>query len=207
MSTKVVKVKGQFQIKRCIFKKLNLKTNRNKLFMRDICLYILFVCFSFSVVSQELADRFPDDFFGIYTGNLHISSKNASQTLPMEFHLLATDSVGKYTYTLVYGEGETKQIRDYTLLEKDKEKGAYVVDENNGILLDCTILRNKMYTLFEVNNTLLTTFITFEKKYLVFEIIASAKSNRRVTHANEETKTEVLSYPITTIQRAVLKKQ
>jgi hypothetical protein len=175
--------------------------------MKYLPLFIFFCFVSLSTKSQELMSQFPEDLFGIYTGNLHISSEKGNQTLPMEFHLVATDSVGKYTYTLVYGEGETKQIRDYILLEKDKEKGLYVVDENNGILLDVRVLKNKMYTLFEVNNTLLTTFITFEEKHLVFEIIATPTVNKRITHANDEAKTEVISYPIATIQRAVLKKQ
>ena len=175
--------------------------------MRNLYALILSVLFSISAVSQEKSVQFPDDFFGIYTGTLHISSDKGDQILPMEFHLLATDSVGKYTYTLVYGEGETKQIRDYSLLEKNKTKGAYVVDENNGIILDDKVLDNRMYALFEVNNTLLTTFITFEADHMIFEIIATSKSDKRVTYTEDEDKTEVISYPITTIQRAVLKKQ
>lgn len=175
--------------------------------MRYLYVFIFSIIFSVSAVSQEKSVDFPADFFGMYTGTLQISSEKGGQNIPMEFHLLATDSVGKYTYTLVYGEGETKQVRAYKLLEKEKEKGHYSVDENNGIILDTKVLYNRMYTLFEVNNTLLTTFITLEADHMIFEIIATSKSNKRVTYAENEDKTKVISYPITTIQRAVLKKQ
>jgi len=175
--------------------------------MRFLLITIFSLFFSVSVNSQEKLITFPGDFFGIYKGNLLISTEKGDRNIPMEFHLLATDSVGKYVYTLIYGEGETKQERLYNLIEKDKEKGRYVVDENNGIILDCNVINNKMYTLFEVNDTLLTTFITFETKSMVFEIIATPKSKKEVTYSDDEAKTEVISYPISTIQRGVLQKQ
>ncbi|RDK89244.1 hypothetical protein C8D94_1011128 [Marinirhabdus gelatinilytica] len=150
---------------------------------------------------------FPEDFFGIYKGTLHISSEKGKQEVPMELHLFATDTIGAYTYTLVYGEGTSKQVRDYSLVEIDAEKGLFQVDENNGILLDTKILSNKLYTLFEVSGNLLTTFITFEKDHLIFEIVFAPTSKKNVTHGNDEANTEVISYPITTVQRAVLKKQ
>ena len=168
---------------------------------------MFFLFFQFSVSGQNFEGTFPDDFFGIYTGTLAISSERGNQEVMMEFHLLPTEIEGKYTYTLVYGEGESKQVREYHLLEKNKEKGTYVVDENNGIVLDDKVIGNRMYALFEVNETLLTTFITFETDHLVFEIVATPKAKKRVTHANDEAKTEVISYPITTVQRAVLQKQ
>ncbi|WP_432411639.1 hypothetical protein [Rasiella sp. SM2506] len=174
--------------------------------MRNFHILLLAVLFSISAVSQEKLVQFPDDFFGIYTGMLQISSDKGNQILPMEFQLLATDTAGKYTYTLVYGEGETKQIRYYSLLEKNKATGAYVVDENNGIILDDKVQDNRMYAVFEVNDTLLTTFITFEADHMIFEIIATSKNDKRVTYTEDEDKIEVISYPISTIQRAVLKK-
>ncbi len=175
--------------------------------MRFLLLIIFIHFFSVSAISQEHIATFPDDFFGIYSGNLHISSEKGDQTIPMEFHLFTTDSVHKYKYTLVYGDGETKQIRSYNLVEKNKEKGTYVIDENNGIILDCKVLDNKMYTLFEVNGNLLTTFITFEADHLIFEIIFASRDDKNVSYAENEDKNEVGSFPISTIQKAMLKKQ
>ncbi len=207
MSTNIAKENGEFQIKVGIFQPLFFFNKLNQLTMKFLFSIIFCLFFSASAISQDKSIDFPDDFFGIYKGNLHISSEKGNQNIPMEFHLLATDSVGTYAYTLVYGEGETKQVCRYTLIEKSKEKGTYVVDENNGILMDTKVIDNKMYTLFEVQGNLLTTFITFESGYLDFEIIFSPTSKQTTTYTENEEKIEVISHPITTVQRAVLQKQ
>ena len=170
-------------------------------------MYLLFVSIT-PIFSQESSSiNFPDDFFGIYTGTLEISNKNGNRTYPMEFHLQPTDSVGKYEYKLVYGAGDQRQERPYNLIAKDTTSGSYIVDENNGIILHDKVIDNRMYALFEVGGSLLTTFITFEKDYMIFEIVATNTADKQPSYANNEEKTEVISYPITTVQRAVLQKQ
>ena len=64
-----------------------------------------------------------------------------------------------------------------------------------------------MYALFEVQDTLLTTFITFEKDHLIFEIIATKKENGTLSGGQNDETPQVISYPITTVQRAMLIKQ
>jgi hypothetical protein len=171
-------------------------------------LFLFVISFPVAGLSQT-QDRpnFPDDYFGIYKGTLNINSSAGPSAYPMEFHLQPADSIGKYHYTLVYGEGSMRQERKYTLLAIDETRGEYMVDENNGILLDDKVIGNRMYSIFEVNGALLTTFITFEKDHMVFEIAATQKENSRKSVANNEERTEVISYPVTTIQRAVLIKQ
>jgi len=178
------------------------------LFIKYLTLCFLFIFFSLSSVAQEEQNKdFPEAYFGKYAGELHVSSKKGLETYAMEFHLLPTDSIGRYSYTLVYGEGEQLQKRLYTLIEKNAEKGEYVVNENNGIVIDDRVIDNRMYALFEVQGTLLTTFITFEKDHLIFEIIATNKEERKITGGQNEVTPEVISYPITTVQRAILFKQ
>jgi hypothetical protein len=149
---------------------------------------------------------FPDAYLGVYKGTLHINSPRGTNELPMEFHLLPTKMEGEYYYTLVYGAGADRQERKYRLVEKDREKGLYVVDEDNGIVLDDKVVGNRMYSLFEVMGNLLTTFITFNEDHMVFEIVVSNRKEVNITHATADS-TEVSSYPISTVQRAVLQKQ
>ena len=177
--------------------------------MKPSHLLFIFLCMSFSsLFSQEEAQvNFPDDFFGIYTGHLEIRSSGGNQSLEMEFHMLPTDTLGKYQYKLVYIVKGDRQERSYFLLEKNKEAGEYVVDENNGIILHDKVIDNKMYALFEVGDNLLTTFITFEKTQMIFEIAVTNTTKKQITYADNEEKTEVISYPISTVQRAVLQKQ
>jgi hypothetical protein len=176
--------------------------------MKDLTAAILFLTLSIQASAQPGSEiNFPNAYFGIYKGELHIALTGGPSIYPMEFHLQPTDTIGKYTYTLVYGAGDEQQWRNYTLLATDAAKGDYVVDENNGIFLDVKVLGNRMYSLFEVQGTLLTTIITFEEDQMVFEIVAARKESPRTSFAENEEKTEVVSYPITTVQRAVLIKQ
>ncbi|MEM7086842.1 MAG: hypothetical protein AAF489_11705 [Bacteroidota bacterium] len=168
---------------------------------------LLFICSTPLFSQRDTSINFPDDYFGTYIGTLEISSKNGHQTYPMEFHLKPTDSPGKYEYKLVYGAGDARQERPYHLIAKDTATGSYIVDENNGIILHDKVIDNRMYALFEVGGNLLTTFITFEKDHMVFEIAVTNTSEKQHSYADNGEKTEVISYPISTVQRAVLQKQ
>ena len=160
-----------------------------------------------SFAQNDASSVFPDDYLGVYKGKLNINSDRGTQEITMEFHLKATDSIDTFEYILVYGEGDSRQQRNYTLRTLNKAKGEYLVDENNGILLDDKVVDNRMYALFEVQGTLLTTFITFKEDHIIFEIAAARRENARTTHAENEERTEVISYPVSTVQRAVLKRQ
>ncbi|AVI51176.1 hypothetical protein C5O00_08295 [Pukyongia salina] len=160
-----------------------------------------------SFAQNDVSSVFPDDFLGVYKGKLNINSDRGTQEITMEFHLKATDSMDTFEYILVYGEGDSWQQRNYTLRTLNKAKGEYLVDENNGILLDDKVVDNRMYALFEVQGTLLTTFITFKEDHMIFEIAAARRENARTTYAENDERTEVISYPVSTVQRAVLKRQ
>lgn len=167
--------------------------------------FIFTLCFSilFSLQAQE---NFPEDYFGIYKGTLQVSAPQGTKEYAMEFHLQPTDSIGKYQYTLVYGTGDQQQKRPYFLIAKEPSKGQYIIDEDNGIILDAQQVDNHLYSLFEVNDNLLTTFITFEATHMIFEITVASKEQKQTTYATED-QTEVISYPILTRQKAVLMKE
>lgn len=181
---------------------------RTLLYYRRLMLFLFLLLFGIASEAQEQDSlRFPDAFFGKYKGTLNIEASKGSSLYAMEFHLLPTDSSEIYKYTLIYGEGDTRQVRDYRLLTKDAEKGEYIVDEKNGILLDDRVVGNRMYAMFEVQETLLTTFITFEKDRMIFEIVATNTKNKNVSGGQTDSIPKVISYPITTVQRAILYKQ
>ena len=43
--------------------------------------------FCFQIQSQETKKQFPNDFVGIYKGELKYETPNGIATIPMEFHL------------------------------------------------------------------------------------------------------------------------
>jgi len=172
-----------------------------------LLVFISIIFLSNISIAQDNSDnKFPNSYFGKYKGDLIISTDNGLQLIPMEFHLLATDSLGKFIYTIIYGTDKEQQIRPYTLYEKDKKTGNYLLDEHNGILLNAKVVKNRIYFLFEVMGSLLTTFITFEKEYLVFEIVATQTKDKTISGGLSEDIPEVISYPVSVVQRGVLMK-
>ncbi|WP_438965725.1 hypothetical protein [Flavobacterium sp.] len=166
--------------------------------------FLLIVSLGFAQTEES---NFPNDFFGKYKGKLKITTANGSQEIDMEFHLLPSDTLGKYHYTIIYKSDKINQERKYTLVEKDKAKGLYVVDENNGILLNTMFANNALYSIFEVQGGLLTTIEHFNKDYMDFEIMYSLKEKVEKSGDSGEEIPEVLSYPVSSVQTARLYKQ
>lgn len=171
--------------------------------MKQIAIF-LFLIFSFSAQAQD--KNFPEDFLGVYKGDLEITNARGKKSIGMEFHLTKTDSVGVFNYVLVYVIEGKPSARNYTLKTIDKEKGEYVIDENNGIVLGAKLIDNTLYNVFEVGGNLLITTEAFYEDYMTFEIVFSGKEAKTVTKATED-ETEVISYPVTVTQKAKLVKQ
>lgn len=164
-------------------------------------LFTLFLSISFIANSQD--KKFPDDFLGSYYGKLQITGKTGKYQIDMEFHFIKTDTIGTYKYTLVYN----KVPRNYFLIEKDKTNGIYEIDEKNGIILQAKVVDNSIYSIFEVNNNLITTTEHFYDDHMEFEIMFSNTSKTEKTGEGTKEIPEVTIYPIGGIQRAILIKK
>ena len=167
---------------------------------------ILFLCFSLLIqfsFAQEKTTSFPENAVGIYKGSLHINSPRGTQKIPMEFHMKKTDSLHKFTYVLLYNGSP----RNYTLVVKDKEKGLYEVDENNGIVLPAKFANNTLYSFFEVQGNLLSSRMHFTNDGLDFEILFTATKNKTTTGGVSKDIPKVFGYPISVVQKAILKKE
>lgn len=186
--------------------------------MENICCYmkgkfmkpVFFMCmglFGFSMTAQNDSLQFPQDFYGIYKGDLHIVNSRGKQTIGMEFHLNPTDSIGKFQYMLVYIiEGERRE-RKYNLIAKDVSKGEYVVDENNGILLDAKLIDNVIYSMFEVQGNLITTTERFYDNAMDFEITFADTKQKTKSNSKGDDVVEVFAYPVGGVQKARLTKE
>ncbi len=165
----------------------------------------LFIAIFISTISysQEKKFSFPEDAIGKYSGTLLIDSPRGQQEISMEFHLNKTDSVHRFEYKLIYAG----QLRNYTLVIKDKEKGICEVDENNGIVLPSRFSGNTLFSFFEVQGNFLSSRFEFQKDSLVFEILFSSTKNKTTTGGTSEQIPKVFGYPISTIQKAILKKE
>ena len=153
-------------------------------------------------------ESFPDSWKGIWKGELHIFRDTGKvQSIPMELQILAMPQSENYSWTLIYGEKEGRDKRNYELRSVDPEKGLFVVDEKNSIEIEAYYFAGKLVSRFQVGESLL--FITYEKRGgdLVFEVFAGKNLPVSITGNSEwegQKIPEVRSFPVSTRQRAVL---
>lgn len=162
---------------------------------------VLIICnlLSSPAIAQKKAGSFPNDFLGIYSGQLEINNPDQETlTIPMEFHLLKTDTTDRYAYKLIYNG----QPRNYTLIVDDLASGKVIIDENNGIILPAKLAGHVLHSTFEVENNLLSSRLAFYQDHVEFEILFSDTTQK--TRTGENTEYEIYGYPITTTQSALL---
>ncbi len=145
---------------------------------------------------------FPEDFLGIYKGDLQITSSNGTSQIPMEFHLTKTDTVDKFNYTIFYGK--ERDPRNYNL-ERTHNPNLFLVDENNGIILESAYADHTLYSTYEVMGNLLHSTEIFYEDRIEF-MIAMARIQDTSTTGNEESAI-VKNYPMSVLQKATLYKQ
>ena len=153
------------------------------------------------VNGSEKQLMFPDDFLGIYKGDLVNTTSNGVEIIPMEFHLLATSDPFKYDYKIYYGVERSE--RAYTLIQTENPN-IYELDENNGILLPVAYSKNTLFSTYEVAGNLLQNSEVFYKDRMDFMITMSVLNNKEET--GEAAGYQVSSYPISVMQQASLYK-
>lgn len=174
--------------------------------------YLIFLLlFPISLASQKIAD-FPADFLGVWMGDLAIfTPQGQAQSVPMQLHILPIND-STYTYTIIYGEDVEKGKRDY-LLRKGKEgPHHWIVDEQDGILLDNFYLGGVLHGPFSVNGTLLFSRLSLEGKKLAYAISSGSETAYRNSRASagqdeEATSYEVAAFEVRNFQKASLKRK
>jgi hypothetical protein len=81
--------------------------------------------------------RFPEDWQGVWRGSCSNTGPGGKQTYaPVQMNLtILPQNSQRWQWKIEYISGE-KQVRDYLLKPVDAAKGHWLIDENNGILLD-----------------------------------------------------------------------
>ncbi|WP_194850358.1 hypothetical protein [Nonlabens antarcticus] len=145
---------------------------------------------------------FPEDFLGVYKGDLKITTSKGTQKLPMEFHLSSTANTDHFNYVIYYGE--ERDPRNYNL-ERTHDPNLFLVDENNGIVLESAYADQTLYSTYEVMGNLLHSTEIFYDDRMEF-MIAMARVMDTSTTGNAESAI-VKNYPMSILQRATLYKQ
>lgn len=174
--------------------------------------YIFFIFLIASTSSQAQETKvyeWPADWLGTWEGTMEIRTvgKTDIQRYPMKLQIAATDTAGRWQWTLTYGEGEKADVRPYVLIAQDSTHSHFIVDERNSILLDQYLIGNHFVSRFSVNSSLLIMDIRNEGDHLVSHITHGSTKDLRISGEELEEIDEVAAYPIRGMQRAILHKR
>ncbi|MCB0705027.1 MAG: hypothetical protein KDC34_06945 [Saprospiraceae bacterium] len=172
-----------------------------------LCLFL----FSLSIQAQDTLS-FLESWSGIYVGTLDIyGPKGLAQSLPMELHILPIEGSENYSWLIIYGEDKVEGARDYIIEPTDPSTGLYTIDEQNTIRIEGYLRGNVYAEVFTVaGSQIIVTTEKLEDGNLLWEILANSTEPVSSTGNEvfeEEEIPEVLTFPVSVYQRALLKKQ
>lgn len=168
---------------------------------------LLLLCTALLKVNAQLP-VFPKDWTGNWKGELQWFKTGAdtAQKVPVQLRIHPTGSEGKYTWQLIYGNAG-QDNRPYILVPKDSTGVHWVVDEQNGILLDQYWVGHRLCGSFTVMNSTITNCYWMEADKLNIEFISNASKPIATTGEGSAEIPLVDSYRISGYQRAVLTRQ
>ncbi len=162
--------------------------------------------------AQPIADApvaFPGDWLGTWTGpaSLHWPD-GRTRAFEMSLTITPTADPARYTWTVVYAEGDQKQTRPYELVVLDAPTGRYAIDEKNGITLPTTLFAGTLRSAFAVEGVQVVTNDRLERgpdgDRLVSEMISLDAKTTSATGGGDIPAVTILRP--TTLQRAVLRR-
>lgn len=175
---------------------------RNLLLIGLICL-----CYLTNGFNQ---DNRLTPFEGTYKGTLEIyQGAKVAHSLPMSLKILPIDSTS-WTFHITYHRDGKEDFRPYNIRLIDAQKGHYVIDEHNGILLDSYLNGNCLYEQFAIDNSgIIGTTCFLDDDRLSYELIPINMEPTRIsgdTIINGDTIPAVRSYQVYSTQKALLKR-
>lgn len=155
---------------------------------------------------------FPDDYIGNWTGELNIyTAEGLRQSIPMELGIQPIND-STFTYALVYGADKETGLRDYLLRKGDQGANHWVIDEQDGILLDNFYVGGILHGPFSVMGSMLYSKLERRGAQLHYSISSGSQSSFRKSGTTTETQGEqeqitVESFKTANYQVAILTKR
>lgn len=134
---------------------------------------------------------------GDWEGTMYMYRQGALiDSVVVQFKVAPAQESGTWTWKTTYRSSTRPLVKNYLLRVIDVEKGIYLIDEGDGVLLHAYQNGNKLYSVFETEGILLTSSYELLGKTLLFEVT----SGRELTDATGQVK----SYSINHVQRVLL---
>ncbi len=160
-----------------------------------------------SVYALGQSKSFPRSWTGNWKGELqwYKTGNDEPQKVNMELRIHPTDSINTWRWQIIYGSAK-EDNRPYNLIRKDTTGIHWVVDENNGIVLDQYWLADRFCGAFTVQNSTIVNNYRMENDSLIVEFYNFSAKPVATTGKGTEESPNVDSYRIGSYQKAVLKR-
>jgi hypothetical protein len=128
-------------------------------------------------LSTANAQSFPDRCIGKWNGTMQIFHRGTlKDSVKVILTVAKSNQANEWIWKTEYLSEKLPMTKDYMLRLKDAEKNIYVTDEKNGIELMDYLFNNKLYSIFETQEILLTSTYELRGKQLIFEVTSGRKT-------------------------------
>jgi hypothetical protein len=149
---------------------------------------------------------FPECFIGHWKGKMKwMVAGKPVQEFTMQLIIQVTDSANQYAWQIMYGDS-AQDNRPYILKPLDTAKGHWVVDENNGIILDSYVHGNSLHGAFTVQGNTIVDNYTVNGNEMSVEFFSIKLTDKKTTGNNTDDSPLVDSYRISSYQAGTLKR-
>jgi hypothetical protein len=173
--------------------------------MKKVLLFVL-VIFATLLAAAQNKNSFPQSFIGNWKGKLQwMVNGKPTQIFTMQLRIQPTDSANQYTWQIIYGD-DNKDNRPYILKPIDTAKGHWIIDENDGIILDSYIHGNAFHGAFTVQGNTIVDNYKVENGKMVVEFFSIKLGDKKQSGKGTEDTPFVDSYRVSGYQTGVLVK-
>ena len=169
--------------------------------------YLLPVFLLYFIPSFSQSESFPQSWEGNWKGELlwYPAPNKEARKIMMELRIHPADSAGAWDWQIIYGT-EQEDNRPYKLIAKDTSSGHWVIDENNGIVLDQYRIADRFCGAFTVQTSTIVNNYRLTGGRLEVEFYTLSSKPVATTGKGNEDSPFVDSYKIAAYQKAVLER-
>jgi hypothetical protein len=121
----------------------------------------------------------------------------------MQLRIQPTDSANQYSWQIIYGD-DNKDNRPYILKSVDTAKGHWIIDENDGIVLESYVHGNCIHGAFTVQDNTIVDNYCVEGNTMQVEFFSIKLGDKKQSGKGIAETPFVDSYKISSYQTAVL---
>lgn len=165
---------------------------------KKINLFFLAIIFQMVGANVFAQQTFADKCIGNWEGMLYIYGKGQLRdSVPVQLLVEKTSTPDTWIWKTKYLSTTNPMEKNYKLVLKDAATQSYITDEGEGVELADYCFNNKLYSVFETHDILLTSSYEWQGNQLIFEVTSGKKMDE---------KNDVTSFSVLNVQRVVFKK-